>query len=153
MPKRYDQAEVAKIRQGLAEAPTRASPQGMTTRELVRELAGEIRELVERRSYTIPALAEYLASLDVEVSVPTLGQYLRDEGVRSGRRARGAAETGRKNRTSSGARRAPATASGETASGETAPGRPAGGEAASRAPSDDDDGDDEFGKSDQYRIG
>ena len=105
MGKGYSRTQVAAIRAQLVAAPHHERDRPMTTRELVRELAEECRVLLEERGYTVAALAEYLRQHDVAVSVPTLSQYVREEGVRTAPRG------GRRKRPAGARRRSKKTAS------------------------------------------
>ena len=159
MAKGYSRAQVDTIREQLVAAPRHERDRKMTTREVVRELAEEIRMLLEERDYTVAALAEYLGKIEVTVSVPTLAQYVREEGVRSARRG------GRGNRRAAGRRKKKA-ASGPVpqapggraeagpgeASGESGAGRPGDSEAASRASVSADGDEDAFAKADKYNL-
>ena len=91
MPRRrYKAHEVGDLRQRLREAESAAKPAGYTTREVVREVADELRTMLADKNYTVAGVAKFLSDNGVQIGHRTLGQYLRDEGVVRSRRKRGA---------------------------------------------------------------
>ena len=106
-----------------------AKPAGYNTRQVVSELADELRTMLRDKNYTVAGVAEFLSNNGVQIGHRTLGQYLRDEGVveRRPRRKHGAkgkatarvqspAET-----VGSGAGQAPGESSGKASARDDSP--------------------------------
>ena len=104
-------------------------PAGYNTRQVVSELADELRTMLQEKNYTVAGLAKFLSESGVQVGYRTLGQYLRDEGVMERkstkkRSAKGKAQArvqSPADTVGSGAGQAPGESSGEASARDDSP--------------------------------
>ena len=130
----YQAHKVDDLRQRLQEAESAAKPAGYTTRQVVRELADDLRTMLRDKNYTVAGVAKFLSNNGVQIGHRTLGQYLRDEGVveRRPTRKRGAKGKAKARVQSpagavgSGAGQAPGESSGEASARDDPPVPPPG---------------------------